>query len=68
MGGRVLEAVDFEKDVGILTHKSFRPSMQCAKAAKKANSVLGQLCRGTSYRDRDTFIGLYTTYVHPYLE
>ena len=52
MGGRVLEEVDFEKDVGVLLHKSFRPSMQCA------NSVLGQLCRGISYRDRDIFIGL----------
>ena len=68
MGGRVLEEVEFEKDVGVLLHKSFRPSMQCAKAAKKANSVLGQLCRGISYRDRDIFIGLYTTYVRPHLE
>ena len=64
----VTEEVDFEKDVGVLIHKSFRPSMQCAKAAKKANSVLGQLCRGIGYRDRDTFIGLYTTYVRPHLE
>ena len=33
MGDRVLEEVDFEKDVGVHLHKSFRPSMQCAKAA-----------------------------------
>ena len=45
MGGIVLEVVEFEKDVGVLLHISFRP-MQCAKAAKKANYVLGQLCRG----------------------
>ena len=68
MGGRVLEEVDYEKDVGVLLHKSFRPSMQCAKAAKKANSVLGQLSRGVSYRDKDTFMGLFTTYVRPHLE
>ena len=37
-----MEEVDHEKDVGVLLHKSFRPSMQCASAAKKANSVLGQ--------------------------
>ena len=42
--------------------------MQCAKAAKKANSVLGQLCRGVGYRDKDVFIDLYKTYVRPHLE
>ena len=68
MGGRVLEEVDSEKDVGVLLHKSFRPSMQCAKAAKKANSVLGQLSRGVSFRDKDTFMGLFTTFVRPHLE
>ena len=45
MGVRVLEEVEFEKDVGVLLHRSFRPSLQCAKAARKANSVLGQLYR-----------------------
>ena len=68
MGGRVLEVVEVEKDVGVLLHKSFRPSLQCAKAAKKANSVLGQLTRGTSYRDKITFMGLFTTFVRPHLE
>ena len=38
--GGMLELVEFEKDVGVLLHKSSRPSMQCARAAKKANSVL----------------------------
>ena len=42
--------------------------MQCAKAAKKANSVLGQLCRGVGYRDKIVFIDLYKTYVRPHLE
>ena len=64
----MLEEVDFEKDVGVILHKSFRPSLHCAKAAKKANSVLGQLCRGVSYRDKDTFMSLYTTFVRPHLE
>ena len=42
--------------------------MQCAKAAKKANSVLGQLMRGVGYRDKKTFINLFKTYVRPHLE
>ena len=64
----MLEVVEFEKDVGVLLHNSFRPSMHCAKAAKKANSVLGQLCRGISYRDKDTFMGLFRTFVRPHLD
>ena len=34
----------------------------------KANSVLGQLSRGISYRDSKTFISLYKTYVRPHLD
>ena len=30
--------------------------------------MLGQLCRGVGYRDKEVFIGLYITYVRPHLE
>jgi len=40
MNGSTLAEVDAEKDVGVLLHKSVRPSIQCARAAAKANSVL----------------------------
>jgi hypothetical protein len=39
MGGRVLESVGSEKDLGVVIHKSLKPSAQCAKAAGKANQV-----------------------------
>ena len=68
MGDGELDEVDFEKDVGVLIHRNLRPSLQCAKAAKRANSVLGQLTRAVSYRDKETFMSLYTTYVRPHLE
>ena len=68
MGGTVLESVSQEKDVGIIISENLKPSLQCAKAAQKANGVLGQLTRGVSYRDRECFIGLYQTYVRPHLE
>ena len=64
MGGRVLDVVDSEKDVGVTIHKSLKPSLQCARAASKANLVLGQLARAVIYRDR-TFIRLYQMYVRP---
>ena len=68
MGGRVLEAVEFEKDVGVIVHRSLKPTMQCAQAANRANAILGQLSRAVSYRDKVTFMKLYKVYVRPHLE
>ena len=68
MGGRVLESVDSEKDLGVVIHKSLKPSSQCAKAAGKANQVLGQLSRAVTYRDKNNFLKLYSVYVRPHLE
>ena len=68
MGGIQLEGVGQEKDVGVIISDYLRSSLQCAKAAKKANDVLGQLIRGVTYRDKDCFISLYQTYVRPHLE
>ena len=45
-----LEAVEFEKDVGVLVHQSLKPSMQCARAAARANGILGQLFSATVTR------------------
>ena len=68
MGGIQLEGVGQEKDVGVIISDNLRPSLQCAKAAKKANAVLGQLSRGVTYRDKECFMSLYQTYVRPHLE
>ena len=42
--------------------------MQCARAASRANAVLGQLSRAITYRDKATFLRLYKVYVRPHLE
>ena len=68
MGGEKLGTVASEKDIGINIHESLKPSLHCAMAAKKANSVLGQLARGITFRDKETFIPLYCMYVRPHLE
>ena len=52
--GVFLESVDDEKDVGVMVSNTLKPSLQCAKAAKKANQVLGQMVRAFHYRDRQT--------------
>ena len=41
---------------------------QCAKGAKKANQVLGQISRAISFRDKYTFCKLYKVYVRPHLQ
>lgn len=66
--GTVLESVTEEKDVGVWISDNLKPSYHCAKAAKKANSVLGQMSRAVTYRDRITWVGLYKQYVRPHLE
>ena len=68
MEGNKLEAVEVEKDVGVLVHQSLKPSMQCARAASRANAILGQLSRAITYRDKATFLKLYKVYVRPHLE
>ena len=62
-----MEVTEEEKDVGVMVTSNLKPSVQCAKAAKKANLVLGQLARGITYRDKITFIRLYQVFVLPHL-
>jgi hypothetical protein len=67
-GGTILENVTEEKDIGVIIHESLKPSQQCSKAVKKANSILGQMRRTVHYRDRIVWIGLYKTFVRHHLE
>ena len=62
-----MEVTEAEKDVGVMITANLKPSVQCAKAAKMANMVLGQLARGITYRDRVTFVNLYQVFVLPNL-
>ena len=55
----VLEASNFEKDVGVHISNDLKPSLQCSKSAKKANQTLGRMGRAFSYRDKHTWLKLY---------
>ena len=68
MGDTPLESTSAEKDIGVMVHDSLKPSLHCAKAAAKANAVLGQISRAVMYRDSNTFVRLYIVYVRPILE
>jgi len=68
MNGQNLGETNSERDVGVTTTPTLKPSAQCAKAAQTAAGVLSQISRAFHYRDRKTWIGLYKTYVRPHLE
>ena len=60
MNGAELEVSKEEKDLGVLVTDKLSVSAQCAKAARMANAVLGQISRAFHFRDRDIFTGLYS--------
>jgi hypothetical protein len=68
MGGTVLDVTKEERDLGVIVTDNLKPSAQCAKAAKTAQFVLGQITRSFRYRDGKVFIQLYKQYVRPHLE
>jgi hypothetical protein len=57
-----------ERDIGVLVTDDLKPGAQCAKAAKTASTVLGQISRSFRYRDKKIFRALYMRYVRPHLE
>jgi hypothetical protein len=66
-GSKLLSTTE-EKDIGVTVTDKLKPSAQCAKAAKTAQTVLGQISRAFHYRDRHVFVRLYKQYVRPHLE
>ena len=51
-----------------ITTDKLKPAAQCARAARTAQTVLGQITRSFHYRDKEVFLGLYKLYVRPHLE
>src|SRR6218665_2860989 len=68
MGGKVLKVSDEERDLGVIMHRSAKPSRQCAEASKKVNSTLGMIRRTTVTRDKGTILRLYKSLVRQQLE
>jgi hypothetical protein len=68
MKGQALQKTTEETDIGVKVTNMLKPSAQCQKAARTAQTVLSQLSRAFHYRDRHIFIRLYVQYVRPHLE
>jgi ribonuclease P/MRP protein subunit RPP40 len=68
MDGQVLEETTEERDIGVAMQRNLKPSAQCTKAARTAQTVLSQMTRAFHYRDRHIYVRLYVQYVRPHLE
>jgi hypothetical protein len=68
MNGEQLGVTEEERDIGVMISRNLKPSSQCSKAARTAQTVLSQISRAFHYRDRHIFVKLYVQYVRPHLE
>ena len=68
MNGQELQETEEEVDIGVMVTKDLKPAGQCQRAAKTAQTVLGQQARAFTYREWHIFMKLYVQYVRPHLE
>ena len=68
MNNTPIQSVESERDLGVIIDHTAKPSLQCAKAAQKANQVLGQLLRSFQCRQTEVLVQLYKVFVRPHLE
>jgi len=63
-----LQSVSVEKDLGVFTTDSLKPSLQCQKSAAKARSVLALVRRNFRRLNVEGFLLIYKSYIRPHLE
>ena len=68
MGDTLVETTREEKDLGVYISNNLSPSNHVARAAEKANRVLGIIKRTYVNRSKDNIPSLYKSLVRPHLE
>ena len=68
MGGRVLEVVNVESDLGVIVQNDLKVSQQCSKGVKTANKILGMINKTISYKSEVVILQLYKSLVRPHIE
>jgi ribonucleases P/MRP protein subunit RPP40 len=63
-----LQEVSEEKDLGVFFTDNLKPSVQCARAAAKARSILAMVKRHFRRLDKPSFLLVYKTYIRPHME
>nr|VZH96736.1 unnamed protein product [Spirometra erinaceieuropaei] len=68
LGGAALQEVEAQRDLGVLTTSSLKPSAHCSRVAKSAMSVLYAIKRAFMDFDEEAFSKTFGTFVRPHLE
>ena len=68
MGGKELNSVEQERDLGFIIHQNGKSSAQCHVAAMKANQVLGMIKRNIKWKSMRVMVRLYKALVRPRIE
>ena len=68
LNGHALESSHRGKDLGVIIDDKLKFHDHTAKAAKKANQILGVIKRSYNTRDKMTMCTLYKAIVRPHLE
>jgi hypothetical protein len=68
LNGAALPAAFLEKDLGVIVHNSLKPSMQCAKVATTAMSIMRRIKRTFPAMSPDLFGKIYGCFVRSHLE
>lgn len=63
LGGKILEEVQEERDLGIIVSVGLKVSSQCSNVVKTANKVLGMISRTITLQSRDVILQLYKSLV-----
>ena len=63
-----VKSVEEERDLGVLISKNLKFSRQCLMTKNKANSLLGIINRGVSYKYSEVISKLYRSYVRFHLK
>ena len=68
MNGEKITKVTEEKDLGVWTTDTLKPTKQCETAALQANLTLRNIAKSFHYRRTDVLVPLFKTFVRPKLE
>src|SRR2546425_13216891 len=67
MGTKIPKDVE-EKDLGVHFSENFKPNLNCDKASKAANKLVGLIKRNISNRGAEGMLILYKSLVRPSLD
>ena len=63
-----IERVSSERDLGVIMDKALNFSEHISSKINKANRILGLIFRTFTYMDKEMFLNLFKSIVHPHVE